>query len=459
MKKQSLPLIALLFLLINPILGNTQDFKFELFSDKYLNNFDDVDPAPFGNKGVVATDHFYISLTNENAPNISKAWKDIKFQNTKFAQDGSFKDKHVWTNNDDIFLAIISKNAKLKEYQLLKCQFDSKLNLISEEIVERFPLDYVDQSSNKISGSEYDLIKMENSDYYLFSRISLIEKKGFKMEYTILNLDLKVISKGVLDLPQINVKETEDKYTAMKRVLNSSKILDEGDLVINVNDQLYLVGQNNIMKLDLDLEHNLSSYQIIQDVNKKIILIGSYIEGSGESKKSGVAIIRINNEDFSVTSQNYELLSDNFDLKTNELNRKLSGSKYNSVSNIAKPFVFRTKINENGNIKLAVFGLTEGFNDYGKFIGTENIDIITFNNKDEILQEVVIPKSNTKFEDNQVIFSEKNTLVLSKDYSHNYKSNLEYLPTFEEKKNNQLEPVYCTILIENVNGKWILKKI
>ena len=391
-----------------------------LYPDNNLSHFEE---------GFVNVSIYRILVVNEKSNSyLEKEWKNIKMVHSKFSTDFSFQPTFCTVVNNQIKVAINWSGKKSR--QIILCTLDLDLNLVDEKIIAEIP--YYNEKDKKNWG--YSFHKSQKNNFYIFSQIIEFKPetgKGDHLDYFVFNDLFDVVNQGSVTLP----KPVSKDYYRNEKNVGSIFCLEEGDPLINFDGGLFLLGAKEASPLIFELEHNILSYRIL-DINAKTIgLVGSYTSGSGQSKKSGVALIKLNSETLEQIDQIYIPLNQKFDIKADDLfEQMIANSDRELTINNSKPILKDAIVDKNGIIRVVIAGHeTSGSSNLTS--GVNNIDILGLSENGEIIFENVVAKRymNTELD---VLFGENKTMVFAKDHTSNFDENGNFFPN---KKTNYNE--------------------
>lgn len=359
-------------------------------------------------------------------------WKDLGIK-MEVKMDLSFDPEFILKNERGYIIIVKYYNTKEKQYEVHKCSFDSDFKLISDDVVW----------SEKEKNFNYWVVKKSSNDrFFIVSKMEIVNT-DFKISYDIFDKELSKIKSGNIFMikPENINPQSNSSANNPEGMLRSIDLLEEGDPIINFFGRLYLLGQNDVIPFDLELEQEITSYKICQDKDKKMVLIGSYQENPKTAqKRTGMALIRFN-EDLTVNSQSYELLPEEFDISADDLYAKSKNKNSEQRVNKAHGYLLSAAISEDGSVRAVYFGST--FDKDWSFNNPimpplQNLCIVQLNKSDEFTNKIVIPITLNTAEGLKAIHGKNHTIIASDDYQCNYNVMHNFEPNLERDKKTTL---------------------
>jgi hypothetical protein len=444
MKKSTYLLVFFLFLFFK--ISFTQHIK---INNKIEEGFYVDNDAAYFEGGFITIGSGYLRILKDNS-NVffEKEWGDYKLT---LCKPNLCKPAFVNIINEKII--ILGYEFGNKSYKIFRFTFDMQLQLIDEKFVAE-----VNIEDKGVQAQDTKFLKSPQNDYYIFARgLCFKDKaKSDKLEYVVFDGEFNKKEQNILSMPTGSGNGND-----MIKNINSIFTLDDGTAMINYGGALFVLGEGSPMQLTLELEHGITSYEILRKNSKEIILIGTYFSGTGNEKSSGIAIITFDAETLEAISQTYTPVDEKFDTRT-EL---FSNDGAVAIKHPGEPYLLGSQIDADGIIRIAISSHSAISPDEH---GYHNIDILGMNANGEIVFEKVVPKRLNGEERNVrpiTMFTENQTIIyweedkLNFDESGNYKFNEKTKSNDQFLNNFVYQMVYHFVVYDHEKDKYSNKKI
>jgi hypothetical protein len=135
-----------------------------------------------------------------------------------------------------------------------------QLQLIDEKFVAE-----VNIEAKGVQAQDTKFLKSPQNDYYIFARgLCFKDKaKSDKLEYVVFDGEFNKKEQNILSMPTGSGNGND-----MIKNINSIFTLDDGTAMINYGGALFVLGEGSPMQLTLELEHGITSYEILRKNSK-----------------------------------------------------------------------------------------------------------------------------------------------------------------------------------------------
>lgn len=364
-----------------------------------------------------------------------KSWQDfdlkevkykLKYSSTSIEVSKEFETVACNFISDDL-VALAVSNQRTEDVKLIKFRFDKDLNLLEESILASFPA--ADKKSGDISTEDYYFKKSTSNDFCSWTKISSYKKKVGRKG----RIESFVFDSSFLQLSHYGAELLGEEMGYMEDVLIawSISILDQGDVVIKVENQFYLVETSSLQKFELDIERSLDSYVMLQSANKNILIVGTYHEGS-DNKTYGGAVIEFKRSNLSVHSELYLPFDSRFSLSASDLmheqlntpereRKELGFKNKGKLEQVNNAYLLGAFIAPNGNVR-GVFSRSVVYSVANSM--SQNLCIVEMGDNDFIHQEIVPHEFDSRYRNKTTyfmpIFGKNMTTVVACNYPKYY---------------------------------------
>lgn len=277
---------------------------------------------------------------------------------------------------DGKLAVLVQSIDKKNNVNLSRIVLDDQLNVVEEELLlsyERLDISFIQTLM------EQRLIKYDQEkSLFFYGEYSLPNSKSGYLRIVILSNEMKILSDNEYYPSLFYTKEAGGLDT--RKSLHSIKIIDEETVFINILNQLKILKENEVTSLEIELEHNITSYVVKSKGEKDLRLTGIY---SSADNEFGLAVIDI---DFNSKSEEFEVGNNEFiPLPKNSYltEKELSGVGYDIDSG---PISFHVK-----DFKLLKDGTSEIVIYLKNYRSAYNISVIKLDAQLDIIDEVTLP--------------------------------------------------------------------
>lgn len=379
----------------------------------------------------------------------NRNWSDIAFKELEYTEkkkkntiilQSPFNPVSVRRTQNGFSVLVLYKPEKGSS-KLLEYKFDNELKLTGEILITTISL-----PDNKKMVYSIDCTKSDKTDFYIFSMITKGESTGGQsvrsFEYFALDAEYNIYMKGKMSLPERKPNSDYSYNTPQKTIM----ILEEGDPLMNVNGELYLVNKDELLKLEVTPEKTVDSYVLLQNKRKDLVIVGTYNEIVGNKKMTGYVVLRYD-QNLSFISGDYNLFEDNFQLTPSELintgnyggqtSKKFGVTHNMNFQGRCPASVIEAHLNDDGSIFAAFVGCA-GYKEQDAILKIpQNISFLVLNNDNTIKKQVTFPYEfgqypNYEFQKFRMQFTENSMILIGADYSVNFDSDRNYKPSMEK---------------------------
>jgi len=361
------------------------------------------------------------------------------FRLVKWDVKRAYFDAVDWKVNNDTLRCLGYVTAlKTKKKLLMEYSFDKQAKLVKERIIPCME----DKSPTALLNSDRSVLTFVDYSYELLDKKSRLFSQ--QVAYELYDDRYNLLAKGVHKLENVYEDDSLSMWRRGYIAQSTAKLLDDGTLVMHIGNQLYKAApdDNELIRLELNLDYQITSWQLHERPNGNIVLAGGYSEGVD----CGIVLIEFDRE-FTLKTTDYfpaepEFIKGFYELSYNSHRIPASHREQQMAFRFLRPLLINSTLEEDGTIRMAFVGkagMSHESNLEARFF-RNNLLFAAVKNRNVVYQQAIpyLYKEDFYWSPGNTgcyaYFGKNSTTIVYQDYVQNYdeKRQYKFVPTIEK---------------------------